>query len=248
MVHKLVSMKDRNAQIKTLYKKFQQTYQTSNMPDLYINWVQKPLGTAGLSIIDEDTITILAELRIEEVEWYLHELDIQAVLFHEFVHIWDMVEIRRNIRMESTFHTSLSEIHATYIEMKERLQLSAVEQITLQTIIPVLNKTQSIEEYLRSEHNDIRAFISEASLAHDENTIARIWKHIQYLCAKICCLHREFNIDIPVEFTHDLPADFYMPFMELANNIVDSSFMSVATNQNARKSVMLACQKLISLI
>lgn len=248
MVHKLVSMKDRNAQIKSLYKEFQQTYQTGNMPDLYINWVQKPLGTAGLSVIDEDTITILAELRIEEVEWYLHELDIQAVLFHEFVHIWDMVEIRRNIQMENTFHTSLSEIHAAYIEMKERLRLSAVEQITLQTMIPVLSKTQTVEEYLRNEHDDIKAFITEAVSAHNGNTIPRIWKHTQYLYAKICCLQRDFNIGVPAEFLQDIPSEFCVPFMELANNIMDSSFLSVATDQKAHKSVMLAHQKLLSLI
>ncbi len=216
----------------------------SHMPDLYINWLSR---ADNIHIQNDAGIDLIAELCIQEVHWYLHKLDIEPTLYHEFTHIWDMIEIRKVGNIQEIVHPCLSELHAAYVEFRHRLHITGAEKITLKTEIPVCCETESVETYLNNIKDDICDSLKNLTTSHDLNIIPHIWKQTQYLCADLCYIQQECDINPPLQlFTSILP-DLFVPIMDAALKIWEDSSLIVCPSKHIQNDIKFAYDKLLSI-
>lgn len=174
-----------NEKIQEIYQQFQQDFCLTGMPELSIERTNRVNPSAAVSNVVNGRVKLFIGTNFEKsMEEYL-----EAVLYHEFVHIWDDVVFYKDEKDNEKKNILLfpfTEIHGSEIELLKLLKThTRPKSISKTQKFPFKNKYVTVEEFLKSENDELWLYANHLRNANKVdffwNAMSKILYNIGYV-------------------------------------------------------------------
>lgn len=225
------------SKIKEVYKKYQEIYNDIEYPKLdENNYVFVHDVDYFLQFNSKELYDNIYKLYINTEALIYDDSYVEAILFHEFTHLYDSIRFRNHSDYRNIMW-SYSEINASYIQMKKLTNYKP--NINMLDKIMVCNTPVTISEYFKTKRTGIQN--ESKSYPNTIEELLEILLSLTYFIGEFCFVKEIdksicLNIESPYSYEINSMIENYPSSPEKISN----SFVTIIENFNKHRRFKLA--------